>query len=237
MVHANVRYSADNREVRSVLVTSGTPGDGKTTIAWNVAVAAAETGGRVLFIETDLRHPQIAERLHAGRREGLVDILRGKRAPADVIHQVPIADGGQLASAYALNGKNGGSNGHAPNGSPPVATMDVVFAGRAMSDPRGLLASPLMGRLIRFAEREYDLVVIDTPPAAVIADAVPLLRQVSGVLVVVRLTGDSRDASVLLSEQLRNLKANILGIVINAVEPQDSPYGVAYGYAREYASV
>lgn len=239
MVDAYLRHNGGHREdgersaMKSVLVTSAAPGDGKTTVAWNIAVAAAESGLHVLFIEADLRHPQIAQRLHApaGSR-GLSDVLRGKTGPAEAVHQIPITDTVLPAPANgAAQPPNG--NGAGERRTPPM--MDVLLAGPAIADPRGLLSSEAMTRLLRSAASEFDLTVIDTPPVAVVSDAIPLMQAVDGVLVVTRLGYDTREAAKLLSGQLRGLGAPLVGVVVNAVEPQDGAYGAAQAYARTYA--
>jgi Mrp family chromosome partitioning ATPase len=95
-----------------------------------------------------------------------------------------------------------------------------------------------MRRIIEAAERSYDLVVIDTPPTSVVSDAIPLVKQVSGVLVVCRLGRTTRDSAAHLRNQLDNLEANTLGVVINGVGRQTrygygQPYGYGYGYGAE----
>jgi Mrp family chromosome partitioning ATPase len=88
---------------------------------------------------------------------------------------------------------------------------------------------------------KYDLIVIDTPPTSVVSDAIPLVKNVDGVLVVARLGKTTRDASVHLRDQLNNLGAYVLGVVVNSVTRQSMSgyaygYGYGYGYAAEYTS-
>jgi Mrp family chromosome partitioning ATPase len=108
--------------------------------------------------------------------------------------------------------------------------LDVITAGRIPPNPTDLIESEMMRRLIRGAERHYDLVVIDSPPAAVVSDAIPLILQVSGVLVVTRLGVSTRDEAVHLRAQLRNLRAPVLGVVVNGVSEKRSYYSFGYGY-------
>jgi capsular exopolysaccharide synthesis family protein len=108
------------------------------------------------------------------------------------------------------------------------AALDVIFAGALPPNPDELVESESMREILRATEERYDLVVIDTPPTAVVADAIPLIKEVSGVLVVGRLEKTTRDAAQHLAQQLSNLEARVLGIVVNGVS-RSSAYGYGYG--------
>jgi Mrp family chromosome partitioning ATPase len=116
------------------------------------------------------------------------------------------------------------TNGHDP------MPLDVITAGRIPPNPTDLIESEMMRRLIRGAEQHYDLVVVDSPPAAIVSDAIPLILQVSGVIVVARLNQSHRDEAVHLRAQLHNLRAPVLGIVVNGVPEKRSYYSFGYGY-------
>jgi Mrp family chromosome partitioning ATPase len=89
-----------------------------------------------------------------------------------------------------------------------------------------------MHEVLDKAEREYDFIVIDTPPTSVVSDAVPLVRRVGGVIVVGRLAKSTRDALTHLHNQLHHLDAPVLGVVVNALGSDAAGYG--YGYGKEY---
>jgi hypothetical protein len=109
----------------------------------------------------------------------------------------------------------------------------VVTAGNQPPNPRDLIESEQMRELLSRAHSEYDFVVVDTPPTTVVSDAVPLLKQVSGVIVVVRMGKSKRDAAESLREQLTNVDAPTLGIVVNSTGTTVDAYG--YGYAESGA--
>lgn len=215
MLRANLRYFNVDHAVESVLVTSAAPGDGKSTVAWNLAASAAGSGARVLLVEADLRHPGLADSLAMRGAPGLSTVLSAEAGLEDVIQQVPVQ-----AKASGLG----------------VETVDVVLAGPLPPNPAELLESNRMRDLIRSAERSYDLLVIDTPPTSVVSDAIPLLSQVGGVIVVARLKKTTREAVVHLRNQLHNLDARILGLVVNAVGRDSEAYGYAYGYGYGYGT-
>jgi capsular exopolysaccharide synthesis family protein len=192
-----------------VLITSAAVGEGKTTVAWNLAAAAAESGIKTLLLEADLRNPRLVQQYNVPAHQGLSDVLSGQAQPGDVVHQVLVANR---------------TNGHAPT------PLDVITAGRIPPNPTDLIESEMMRRLIRGAERHYDLVVVDSPPTAVVSDAVPLILQVSGLIVVTRLGVSTRDEAIHLRSQLRNMHAPVLGVVVNGVSEKRSYYSFGYGY-------
>jgi succinoglycan biosynthesis transport protein ExoP len=209
MLLANLRYFNVDRNVGSVLITSASASEGKTTVAWNLAAAAAESGIKTLLLEADLRNPRLVQQYNVPAHQGLSDVLSGQAQPGDVVHQVLV---------------NNRTNGHAP------MPLDVITAGRIPPNPTDLIESEMMRRLIRGAERHYDLVVIDSPPTAVVSDAIPLILQVSGVIVVTRLGVSTRDEAIHLRAQLRNMRAPVLGVVVNGVSEKRSYYSFGYGY-------
>ncbi len=211
MLRANLRYFNVDHAVDSVLVTSAAPGDGKTTVAWNLAIAAAETGGRVLLVEADLRHPGIAQGLGMRAARGLSTVLAGEASLQTAVQEVPLPD------------RDGGRG---------VRTIEVLLSGPLPPNPSDLLESDRMRELIASAERDYDLIVIDTPPMAVVSDAIPLLKEVGGVIVVGRLGRTTRDAAARLHDQLENLACHVLGIVVNGLRSDAAGYG--YGYGTTY---
>lgn len=211
MLRANLRYFNVDRQIKSVLVTSAAGGEGKTTVAWNLAAAAAEGGARTLLLEADLRHPQLVSRFRVPADLGLSDVLTGQAQPGEVIHQVMV---------------NSRTNGHAP------MPLDVITAGSPAPNPTDLLESEAMRNLIAGAEKLYELVVIDPPPTSVVSDAIPLIKEVSGVIIVSRIGISNRDDAVHLRTQLQNLQAPVLGLVLNDLKDSGGYYGFGYGYAQ-----
>lgn len=215
MLRANLRYFSVDRSVRSVLVTSAAPGDGKSTVSWNLALAAAGAGTRVLLIEADLRHPTVAAaatNLAAG--PGLSTVLAGQVDLAGAVQKVVLA-----------SHRSGGA---------PHRMMEVVVAGPLPPNPVDLIESERMRIVLREAEERYELVVIDTPPTSVVSDAIPLIREVSGVMVVARIGKSMRESLIQLKKQLEHLDARTLGVVVNALKADSGAYGYGYGYGSAY---
>jgi receptor protein-tyrosine kinase len=219
MLRANLRYFNVDREIHSVLITSASPGEGKSTVAKHLAIAAASTGERVLLLEADLRRPTLKNRMNLQGDYGLSQVLAGTRSLRSAIEQVEVA------------GSGGGTR-----------TLSVLASGPIPPNPTDLIESDRMRQVLRAVGEKYDLVVIDTPPTSVVSDAIPLVKNVDGVLVVCRLGKTTRDSSIHLRDQLNNLGAYVLGIVVNAITRSASGaygygYGYGYGYAAEYTSI
>lgn len=197
LLSARMRYFNVDRKIRSVLVTSGSPGDGKSTVAQHLARAAAEVNpdGRVLLLEADLRRPTLSSSAVFTPGPGIAEVLSGQVSLEEAIQLWPV--------------------GADPSDEGPV--LEVLTAGSPVPNPTELLESDRMSNLLTELADRYRLVVIDAPPAALVADALPLLSRVSGVLVVVRLGHSTRRAARALRAQLRHSEATVLGLVINGV--------------------
>lgn len=211
-LRANLNFTMPrNGHGRSVVVTSASSGEGKTTVAWNLACAAAGPNARVLVIEADIRRPALSERLGSRTGPGLTELLKGQASLAQAIRQVPVPSA---------------QNGHAK---PP--TVDVMFAGLGAMDPTALFESKFMHDLLEHLVATYDLVVMDTPPVSVASDAVPLLKQAGGVIVVGRLAKSRQNAVLELSRQLERLQAEPVGVVVNGSDIPRDMYRYYYGRA------
>jgi capsular exopolysaccharide synthesis family protein len=214
MLWANLRYLALNRHIRTVLVTSADRDDGKTTVAWGLAAAAANAAKRVLLVEADLRNPTFAGRFKLSAPMGLTSLLVGDSALREAVLRYRFPRG--------------------EDDPRPSQSMDVLFAGPRPPNPSDLLQSHRMAEVMREAAQQYDLIVVDTPPAAAISDAIPLFGLVDGVIVVSRLGRTFRDHAHRLRRQLVHVEAPLLGVVVNSIE-ETEPYAYGYEYGEPFA--
>jgi polysaccharide biosynthesis transport protein len=238
-VVASLRHFG-KQPVRSVLVTSTGSGDRRSMVSWNLAVAAARAGIRVLLVEADLRRPSLAAWIWGQPQAGLADVLAGELSLNDAVRPVPsvgqegafdpsTSDGSPVDRARTatagLRGEDQGELVALCAGGPTEG------GGSRASQPGAMLASHRMGELIRRAEGDYDLVLIDTPPTSVISDAVPLVKSVSGVLIVTRMRQDTREHLRQLRDHLHNLRARTLGVVVTdkdrTIRARPTPTAVA----------
>ena len=195
MLQMNLRFARDE-PVRSVLITSARTGEGKTTVAWNLAAAAAAGGLSVALVEADLRRPSLAERYDLEFAPGLAEALQGEvsiSAALQTILPVP-ADASPVGHPRPLH---------------------VVVAGQPAPNPWALMQSSVMVRMLDVLSSDHDLVIVDTPPLPHVADAISLLRYVDGVLVTASVNSTRGPEASRLRDQLHGLDANVLGVVAN----------------------
>ena len=205
LLRARIRYFNVDRDVRTLLLTSAIPGEGKTTIALNLALAEATSGNsQVLLLEADLRRPVLAKRLALQITPGLGEILARSATLDAALRRVPVP--------LRISG----------NGS--VHSFNIITAGALPPNPAELLASRAMADLLRALAKRFDPIIIDSSPTSVIPDPMPLMRLVSGTIIVGRLGSITRDSARELREQLGKLKAPALGVVANAVTPKTGYY-------------
>jgi tyrosine-protein kinase len=193
LLWTNLRFYNAGRDIRSVLVTSAVPREGKTTVAVHLGATAASTGTRTLLVEADLRSPSLGRALSLPAGPGLIEVVHGELPLEEAVQRVelPYVDG--------------------------IAPFDVLLSGGTFRNPTVVVESPAFHQLLAQAERDYELVIIDTPSTAFVSDAIPLLTQVSGVLVVTRLGHSTRVATSQLASQLANVDAPVLGLAVNSV--------------------
>lgn len=190
MLHANLRFFTVGRDLDTLMVTSAAPGEGKTTVSWSLAMTECKAGRSVLLIEGDMRQPSMAERTGGDPAKGLSLVLAGDETIADAIVPVQVGD----------------------------RQLDVLLAGPVPPNSSALLESERMAALLAEAGEKYDLVVVDTPPV-VVADAIALMPQVNGILIVSRLGHSRKDATRNLNELLDNLGISPLGVIANDATP------------------
>ena len=199
MLQARLRYFNVDSQLRTLLVTSCAPQEGKTTVGWHLAQVSALSGrGRVLLLEADLRRPSLAVARGLFPGPGLSDVLAGDCGYEEAIQQV--------------------RHPRARNGSGPDGWLDVIVAGAAPPNPAELIDSARMRDLIQELSGVYDFVVVDCGPALAVPDPLVLMSQVDGVLVVSRVGTIERNEAIALRDELRSAQAPVVGFVANRVK-------------------
>ena len=211
VLRTSISYPDVERRIGSVLVTSAVSGEGKTTVALNLARAYAESGARTLLIEGDLRRPVLSERLAVAAEPGLADVLRAEARLESATRRIALDPGDDFGRG---------------------AQLDVVVAGVPASNPQTLLEGKRMSRLLEGLGEHYDMVVVDGAPGLGVSDAAPLMREVGAVLVVSRVGRTQIHESQALRDRLELLRVRPLGVVANGVSRRARHYS-----PREVAAV
>jgi capsular exopolysaccharide synthesis family protein len=197
-LRASVLLSTARRPPTSLLVTSAQGGEGKTTIAANLALALAQLGDRVLLIDADLRRPSVHSFFGVGNSSGLVNFLTGDPDWRSLVCRA------------------------APDG------LDVLFSGPVPPNPADLLSSEYMRNLVREASKEYKFVVLDSPPLLNLADSRVLSTLVDGVILVVGGGITPRDLVHRAYASVLDAGSHVLGATINFADVTASYYSLDY---------
>jgi len=210
-LQTNLAFIRPNGALKTIVCTSPLSGDGKTTSATNLAVTLVQRGHSVLLIDADLRRGVI-NRVFASKREpGLADILDGTASLESALRLVDLGLAGSL---------------------------HYLTTGSLPRNPASLLESEAMVALLDRLKQHYDTIILDTPPINVVTDAAVLGAHADGVLIVVRSGVTAVQALTFAMEQLRHVRAPVLGAVLNDIDFQrDSVYDGAYrfqGYRDRY---
>jgi capsular exopolysaccharide synthesis family protein len=204
-VRTNVLFSSTEDGMRSLVITSAGPGEGKSLVASNLAVALSQTGQRVLLVDADMRRPRVHEIFNVSQEPGLSNILTGHSAPNQALRKSQ------------------------------VPGLWLLAAGVIPPNPAELLGSQRFEDFLSSLGSHFDWVVIDTPPVMVVADSSIVANQASGVVFVVAADKASRQSAQAAVEQLHSSEATILGSVLNRVDIVKNPYYYSAYYRKDYA--
>ena len=199
-VRTSLYFNTQGKQQSVVQITSPTPGDGKSTLASNLAVSIAQSGKRVLLVDGDMRRPRQAATFGITSKTGFATVLSGESQWRDVVYECEEIEG-----------------------------LMVMPCGAKPNNPAELSSSPQVKELIEEMRQEFDFVIIDTPPLLAVTDACPIAARVDGVILCIRIKKNVRVSAERATEMLTNLGANCLGLVVNGVGAQ-SGYGSQYTY-------
>jgi capsular exopolysaccharide synthesis family protein len=203
MVRSNIQFAAVDGSVRTILVTSPGPGEGKSTTAANLSVVMAQAGLKTIVIDGDLRRPMQHQIFGLVNLGGLTDLLTSPKL--DVKGYLRRTD---------------------------VDNLHVITGGLLPPNPSELLGSERMKQLLADLSELADVVILDSPPATVFADAVVLSNRVDGVVLVTASGQTRRDSAQQAILNLQQAGASLLGAVVNQVPPR----GEGHAYQRYYAA-
>lgn len=202
-VRTNILFSNVDQPHKTLVVTSSATKEGKSTTVANLAITMSQMGSRILIIDADLRRPTIHSLFHISRQVGLTGALLGTYTLDEVIK---------------------------PSG---IENLDIITAGDIPPNPSELLSSQALRNALTTLSERYDLVLIDSPPTIAVTDAAVLSTRTNGVLLVVSSGCVTRKELMHAIQLLENVKANLLGILLNNLDVKRI-YGSYYYYHHYY---
>lgn len=186
-IRSNLQFANVDKSLKSILVTSPSPGDGKTVTAANLAISFALLGQKVILVDTDLRKPMQHTLFNIPNKPGLSEMIIGNLPMNHVAHQVEIE------------------------------SLRVIPSGKVPPNPAEIIASLKMTEIIHLLTNHGDLIIYDTPPMGVVTDALILGTKIDGVLMVVRQGVTNRHTAQDVIEHMQKAKISSIGVIFNCV--------------------
>lgn len=202
-IRTNIQFTAVDKKIKSIVFTSSAPSEGKSTVSNNFAITCADQGNKVILLDTDLRRPTIHKTFGLKNNLGLSNYLSGNAKLNEIIQ------------------------------SSSIQNLYVVTSGPIPPNPAELIGSDRLKHLLQELGKEFDLLILDSPPVNTVTDTQILATVTDGVVMVVpqgiATKLDVRHAK----ESLELVHANIIGAIMNRVTVQKTGYyGMNYGAYR-----
>ncbi|MGD6870870.1 CpsD/CapB family tyrosine-protein kinase [Sutcliffiella horikoshii] len=198
-IRTNIQFSSVDQNLRSIMITSSGPSEGKSTTANNMAVVFAQQGKKVLYIDADLRKPTAHYTFHQSNVTGLTTVLTRQSLLSETINTTRIEN------------------------------LDILTSGPIPPNPAELLSSKVLDDMLAAAYIQYDIVIFDTPPVLAVTDAQILANKCDGTLMVVASGATDKDSAQKAKELLQSAKAKLLGVVLNGKKKSDGALYYYYG--------
>jgi Mrp family chromosome partitioning ATPase len=225
MLRTSLVWCEQGDNMKTLVVTSAAPGEGKTLTSANLSVTFAYDGLRVLLIDCDVRRPRLHGLFQVPRSPGLMELLTPSYNGNDGPSLTFDPRAGQTDSGRPITDIIRPTN---------VRGLSLLTCGALPTNPSGLLSGVRMRVLLQELAKSFDLVILDTPPVLATADAGILAALADGVLLVVRAGQTDRVAAKRAHQQLVNVGARVVGTVLNDPGGEVSQYGDYY-YPYDYA--
>jgi capsular exopolysaccharide synthesis family protein len=205
VLRTNIQFTSVDKPIKTMVVTSSGPGEGKTTTIANLAIAFAQSGSKVLLIDADLRKPRIHKVFHVPNDVGMTTILAQRVEYTDCLTRSV------------------------------VDNLYILASGPIPPNPSELLSSQAMKKFIDSLKNDFDIILIDAPPIGVVTDSAILSTITDGTILVVSSGQVEAEAVQRSKELLVRVNANLLGVVLNKItkENQGSAYNYYYYYTDE----
>lgn len=206
-LRTNIKFSSFDKEIKSLVITSSGPSEGKSTTACNLAIVMAQTGNKTILIDCDQRKPRLHKIFELSNECGLSNILADEVEFKDAVYKTQIEN------------------------------LEMLPSGTKPPNPAEILSSEKMNEFLQGLKERYDSIIIDTPPIVAVTDAQLLSTYVDGCVLVIASGQTDRNAAIKAKGLLDKVGAKILGVVLNKVDTSNKGYyGARYYdyYSEDY---
>ena len=221
-LRTNLQYFDVDRSTRSILISSGSPREGKTVTTFNLGLSLALSGERVIVMEADLRRPLLHRYLGLNNSMGVSTVLTGGCSFSEALQLVRTDD-------YAPEALVQGKEGEGPKQA-LQKNLYCMTSGPLPPNPAELLGSQKMRETLAKARELADYVLVDSPPLLAVPDAAILAPHLDGTVVVALIGETTVDGAGLIHTQLERARSNFFGVVVTGIKPTDKRYRGYYGY-------
>lgn len=220
ILRTNLDYLSFDKPIKTILLTSATMQEGKSTTIANLAVAFAQQGKKICLLECNLRRPSLIRIFGLDKGQGTSDILIGRAKWQNCVRSVTeLALGDFGIEEIQLM--------------PGLENFHIIPYGHRPPNPAELLSSPRMDTLLAELKEYFDIVLVDAPPILPVADSIVISTKVDGVALIYMVGKAPRNSLRLAKERLEAVQARLLGLVLNSIRPETS--GLTYSSYQMYA--
>lgn len=191
VLRTNIQFCGVDKQLKTLAITSCSPGEGKTTTAINLSISMAKSGKKTLLMDADLRKPMINKRFGGINSSGVSNWIAGNATLDEIIKS---------------------SN---------IENLYLIDSGPKPPNPAELLASPRFGELLKELSEKFDMVIIDTPPLGNVIDSALVSACADGTLLLVKAKTVDYRTALKVKEQLEKANARIIGVVLNNIKKSD----------------
>ena len=220
-LRTNLSFTSLTNDIKVILFTSSSPREGKTSTVINLAVTMAQAGKKVLLIDGDLRKPIISNIFGIPQTPGLSEVILGNYTWKEVIRTVADMVMGKMSIDDIIK-------------TPGMDNLHILTSGAIPPNPADLINSDSINEIIKETGSEYDMVLIDAPPLLSATDAAVLGSKIDGVVLVYRVGKVGRGVLKRAKAQLDNVKAKLIGVVLNGLKAEVSPDFASHDYYEYY---
>jgi succinoglycan biosynthesis transport protein ExoP len=217
-LRTNINFVKLEKDVKTIVFTSSSPQEGKTTVSINLAITMAQAGHKVLLIDGDFRRPVISKIFGIPSLPGLTDVILGNYKWRDVVRSITDLMTGKMTMDELMV-------------TPGLDNLYIMTCGTIAPNPSELVSTRINTDVINESHEEYDFVIIDAPPVLAATDAAVWATKADGVVIVYQVGKIARGALKRAKAQLDNVKARIIGVVLNGLKAEISP---DYEYHDKY---